>query len=113
MSRRSLVRFTGDERRVTHEEWEVNYDERKVKHEDRGYWRQWAHWLKAHTEAQRARSPGRGSVTQIGRKHPDRRGTCRSPSGRVGSRRRVEFAVVRERGGDGVLQDINQQPPHL
>ena len=59
----------------------------------------------------RARPRGGRGVARHGRQHAHRRGSRRGPRGRLGGRRRVELALVRGRGGAGVLRDLDPQPP--
>ena len=62
----------------------------------------------AREQPSRARPRGRGGVALVGRQHPHRRGTGRGACGRAGRRRRGELAVVRGRGGAGVLRDVGR-----
>ena len=50
-------------------------------------------------------------VAGLGRQHAHRRGSGRSPRGRLGGRRRVELPLLRGRGGAEVLRDVDPQPP--
>ena len=87
----------------------VKHD-RKADHENRRHRWHRPHRLEGRDQARRAWPRGGGRLAGLRRQHADGRGPRRSAGGRVGGRRRLELPVVRGRGGDGVLPDLDQQP---